>query len=49
MNLRTAEERVELLKKGVNIKTIEAAYIAFNDIKILNGTYSGNVLKDNFK
>lgn len=46
MNLRTSEERVKLLKKGINIKTIEAAYIVFNDMKILNGTYSGNVLKE---
>lgn len=34
--LETSHERVELLKAGINGKTIEKLYLLYNNIKIVN-------------
>ncbi len=33
--LETPQERVKLLKVGINIKTIEKLYVVYNDLKIV--------------
>lgn len=40
MNLKTSEERVELLKRGFTGTEIENKYIELNDLKIVNITQS---------
>ncbi len=37
MNLRTSEERVRLLKVGINGKQIEKLYLRLNNITIIHG------------
>jgi len=34
--LETPQERVKLLKAGIDVKTIERLYIIFNNLKILH-------------
>ena len=34
--LKTREERVKLLKSGIQGKTIEKLYLIYNDIKMIN-------------
>jgi hypothetical protein len=33
--LETPQERVKLLKVGINIKTIEKLYVVYNDLKVV--------------
>lgn len=41
--LETCEERVKLLKAGINGKVIEKTYLTVNNIKTINGNILYNI------
>ena len=46
--LETREERVKLLKAGIDGRTIEELYIKYNSIKIIAGVFSGRNIEGLF-